>query len=176
MNAFNAGLAFLGYDPRMSAKQKLVETVLSSLRQELDHLTAAAKAAHEAATHEESKAEDSHDTRGLEASYLAAGQLARIDGIRKVIVTLQQLKVRDFEAQDPIQIGAWVKLELNGKRSQCLLVGQGGGVSVVFEGETVQVITPQAPLGDSLLGRRVGEVVEVEAHKSVREYKIISVR
>ena len=58
----------------MPKKQKLIEAILLELESELSVLADAAKAAHLAATHEESVAEDPHDTRGVEASYLAGAQ------------------------------------------------------------------------------------------------------
>src|SRR5581483_11142644 len=67
----------LRYLQQQMDKRRLVETVQQHLAEELATLMQAAKAAHEAATHEESKAEDQHDTRGLEASYLAGSGAAR---------------------------------------------------------------------------------------------------
>ena len=52
-------------------KSKILAAILEKLQSEIDALVRAAKSAHEAATHEESRAEDHHDTRGLEASYSA---------------------------------------------------------------------------------------------------------
>ena len=51
-------------------KQSLHQALLMRLRADLELLERAAHTAREAATHEESKAENKYDTRGLEASYL----------------------------------------------------------------------------------------------------------
>jgi transcription elongation GreA/GreB family factor len=158
-----------------SKKRALMELILAHLDGELDTLMRSAKAAHEAATHEESKAEDSHDTRGLEASYLAGAQMARIESLRKVIHNYQTLELRDFAKKDPIGIGALVELDLNGKAVHCFLVATGGGTTVVHEGQRVQVITPQSPLGEALLGRRAGDLAEVETRESTLEYEIVGV-
>ncbi len=117
----------------MSKKQELINLVLADLNRELDALIQSANAAHEAATHEESKAEDRHDTRGLEASYLAGAQRARIEVLKKVIASYHFLEARDFKPTDPISIGALVEVELDGKKLHYLLVSQGGGTSVRFE-------------------------------------------
>ena len=160
----------------MPLKRNLIESMMNRLKQELETLVSSARAAHEAATHEESKAEDSHDTRGLEASYLAAGQASRIESLNKDIYSLQQWVARNFEPNDAIEVGALVELESDGKRSQCFLVSHGGGMTIPFEGGKVQVITPQSPMGQALLGRHQGDVIEVEAQKNVREYEVILVR
>jgi transcription elongation GreA/GreB family factor len=159
----------------MSAKKELIRLIVKTLNQELESLASSAKAAHEAATHEESKAEDAHDTRGLEASYLAGAQMARIEALRKTISILQHSEFKDIQPGGAIESGALIELESGGKRSLCFLVSQGGGISLPFQGKSVQVITPQSPLGEALLGRSVGEEVEVEAQKGIREYEIIKV-
>ena len=106
----------------MSKKRALLDLVVSTLTRELESIAQSAKAAHEAATHEESKAEDAHDTRGLEASYLAAGQMARIDSLKKVIASYQFMKLPDFKPSDPIGVGALVELTSAGKTLHCFLV------------------------------------------------------
>lgn len=159
----------------MSRKRELVDLILANLNRELESITRSAQAAHEAATHEESKAEDQHDTRGLEASYLAGAQMARIEALKKTIASYQFAEFREFRSDEGIGLGALVEVETNGKRSRYLLVGQGGGISVTQGGESIQVITPQAPLGEALMGRRKGDAVEVEGQKQIREYEIIQV-
>ncbi|MEO5970942.1 MAG: GreA/GreB family elongation factor [Bdellovibrionia bacterium] len=159
----------------MTRKQKLIRLIIAQLNTELQLITQSAKAAHEAATHEESKAEDSHDTRGLEASYLAGAQMARAEALKKTIATYQFMNARDLQADDPIDIGALIEIETAGRKFHYFLVSQGGGMAVTFEGKTIQVITSLAPLGEVLLGRRVGDVAEIEGQRIQREYKITGV-
>jgi len=156
-------------------KRNLIELIISELNRELDAVTQSAKAAHEAATHEESKQEDSHDTRGLEASYLAGAQMSRIEALKKTMTALQFMKVPDFHVTDAIDIGALIDLDSGGKKIHYFLASQGGGISVLFNGMKVQVITPQAPLGEALFGRKVGDVIEVEGQRTSREFEIIGI-
>ncbi|NBU22139.1 hypothetical protein EBS43_12140, partial [bacterium] len=58
-------------------KSQILASIVQKLNHELQTIELSAQAALEAATHEESKAEDQHDTRGLEASYLARAQASR---------------------------------------------------------------------------------------------------
>jgi transcription elongation GreA/GreB family factor len=155
-------------------KHKLFEQIVSKLEQELEFVTQSAKAAHEAATHDESRAEDAHDTRGLEAAYLAGAQANRATELHQLISYFRSHSIRNFNSGEEISIGALVELNVKQKKVFYLLMNQGGGVSVKLDGKTVQVITSQAPLGDELLGRRVGDTFEVESQNSVREYEIIA--
>ncbi len=159
----------------MNRKQELVRIISAQLASELEVITQSAKAAHEAATHEESIAEDSHDTRGLEASYLAGAQTARAEALKKTISTYQFMNMRDLQADDAIDLGALVELKSNGRKFYYFLVGQGGGLVVTFEGKTIQIVTSLAPLGEALLGKKVGDLVEVEVQGVQREYTVIAV-
>ncbi|MGK5089160.1 GreA/GreB family elongation factor [Bdellovibrionota bacterium FG-2] len=157
-------------------KQKIIERLLQKLEKEIAVISDAAHAAHLAATHEESRAEDSHDTRGIEASYLAGAQANRVAELKKQSQMLRTLPLLAFKPSDPIALGALVELDLDGQRSFCLLVETGGGLTAVIDGKTVQLLTFQAPLGEALFGKRRGDVVEVEAQKTVREYEVVGIQ
>lgn len=157
-------------------KKVLIERILAKLGDELAAIEKSARAAHEAATHEESRAEDSHDTRGIEASYLAGAQAVRAAELQDLISIYKFLPLRDFKAGDPIAPSALIEVEIGGRTARYFFVGRGGGISVQFPGGPVQVITPQAPLGEGLQGRRVGELIEVEVQGALREYTVLSVR
>jgi transcription elongation GreA/GreB family factor len=159
----------------MQKKMHLVSLILTDLNRQLEAMNQSAKAAHEAATHEESKSEDSHDTRGLEASYLAGAQMARIESLKKTITAFQFLVLRDFKSTEPIELGALVELKSEKKSFYYFLLSFGGGMNISFEGKNIQVISPQSPMGEMLLGQKVGEVFEVEGARLSREYEIVSI-
>lgn len=156
-------------------KKKLVDTITAQLQADMSVLKAAALATYEAATHEESKPENEYDTRGLEASYLAGAQAKRIAEIEELLVIYKHLILKNFGPQDKINSTALVELELNGKHSFFFIMSKGGGISVLFEGKTIQVITPATPLGEALQDLRKGDVAVVETGSQVREYEIVNV-
>lgn len=156
-------------------KQSLIEKLIAKLKDEHDRLAEAALHTYEAATHEESEAEDQYDTRGLEASYLAGAQAKRVAALEQTLHSLKQLKFRDFSDEDPIGETALVELEHDGKTNYCLLLPHGGGMSVEHDGHQVQVITPKSPLGEALVGRTAGDVAVIDVNNQTKEYEIISV-
>lgn len=158
----------------MSYKKELVKAIIETLKVELEKLSQSAKSAHEAATHEESKAEDSHDTRGLEAAYLAGAQNARILELQRTIHYFQHGSFRDFTPESEIGVGAWVQLENNQKKYSYFVATRGGGTVFQFAGQTIQLITPQSPLGEQLIGKSVGD--EVESPAQSRIYEILLVK
>lgn len=162
-------------------KRRLVETIQAHLAEELATLVQAAKAAYEAATHEESKAEDAHDTRGLEASYLAGAQAQRAAELQSQLLMWKHLPIREYGPEDVACPAALIELEFQGgpgrsTRAFYFIAPQGGGLVTRVDGHPVQVITPNSPMGEALMGRKEGELVEVETRGSVRAYRVISVR
>lgn len=157
-------------------KQELVKRVVEKLEAERRSLAEAALSTYEAATHEESEAEDQYDTRGLEASYLAGAQAKRVAEIDQFILSLRFLNVSEFAADAPISATALVELDYDGKTTWCFLLPKGGGMSVEFEGHLVQIVTPKSPMGEALVGRTAGDLALVDTGKETREYEIVSVR
>jgi hypothetical protein len=98
-------------------KQTLLEAIVARLTEELDGYAKAARAAHAEATHEQNKAENKYDTRGLEASYLARGQSRQVAETEQAISEFRSLALRQFSEKDGVDIGALVQLEGNGERS-----------------------------------------------------------
>ena len=156
-------------------KKEVIATIQTYLAEELAAVTVAAKAAHEAATHEESRAEDSHDTRAIEAGYLAGAQAKRAEDLRAQLLMYKFMPTRDYGAEDVACPGALVELEFNGRNAFYFIAPQGGGLVTRVDGQPVQVITPMSPIGEALLGRRAGETFEVESRDTVRTYKVIKV-
>ena len=153
-------------------KRELVDKVIEQLTSEVEGLFKAARAAHAEATHEQSKAEDKYDTRGLEAAYLARGQSRQAAEIGQAIAEFQSMALRDFGLQDPIDVGAFV--ELNGKRdkSYYFIGPRAGGTEVIQEGKEVMVITPQSPLGQQLVGKKKGDRIKLQVGAGSDELRV----
>jgi hypothetical protein len=134
-----------------------------------------ARAAHDAATNEESKPENEYDTRALEASYLAGAQAKRAAEIDEVLSLFKNLVFRDFTAGDVIASTALVKVLIDGKPNTLLVMPKGGAVRLNFEGKIIQIVTPASSLGGALIGTRAGDVLEFEVGDKVRECEVVAV-
>lgn len=156
-------------------KKALIAKIIEKLEEERTALAQAAISTYEAATHEESEAEDQYDTRGLEASYLAGAQAKRVIDLEQFITYCKFLEVKAYGEEDPINAGALVELDQDGKISWVFLLPKGGGMSLEFDGHTIQIVTPKSPLGDAIVGRHAGDLALVDTGKETREYEIVSV-
>ena len=157
-------------------KAALLQKIIASLDAELALYAQSARAAHEEATHEQSKAENKYDTRGLEASYLAHGQSRQAAETRKAREEFSSLRLRDFEPGDAIDVGAVVELEGAEGPAFYFIGPRAGGREIVHQKKTILVITSQSPLGSQLLGRREGDRLTLEIGRSRRDYRIAGVR
>ena len=144
-------------------KPALLKAIIARLDAELALSLRAARTAADGATDEQNKAENKYDTRGLELSYLAAGQGRQIAEAEATIAQLRTLALRDFGPRDPIDFSAVITLESRKKTADTqplyFLAPRGGGTEVRHAGRDIFVITPQSPLGQHLLGRRQGDTI-----------------
>ena len=140
-------------------KRALLKAIIARLSDELALNLQAARLAAAGATDEQNKAENKYDTRGLELSYLAAGQGRQIAEAEATIEQFRTLVLRDFGPLDPIDITALISLEGSVQAGGPLyfLAPRGGGTEVRYARRDILVITPQSPLGQQLLGRRQGD-------------------
>ena len=108
-------------------KRALIKKIVARLTDELEVYFRVAQASRAEATHEQSKAENKYDTRGLEASYLARGQSRQAVEIQAAIAAFEKLDARRFGADEPIDVGAFVELELNSEKTAYFIGPRAGG-------------------------------------------------
>lgn len=105
------------------------------------------------------------------SEYAAAKQdLSFIDGrIAELEMVISEAKVIISHPRAKIDVGCKVTLHVNGKKDIYTIVGE--WEANPFE----KKISHSSPLGKALLGKKVGEKVEVEAPIGKIMYKIISI-
>jgi transcription elongation GreA/GreB family factor len=157
-------------------KQTVLAQVLAQLKCELALIMASAQATHEEATHEENKAEDKYDTRGLEASYLAMGQLKQAEETKQAVQAFESLVLRDFVAGESISLGALVALDAGGQSTHYFMGPRAGGTEISCEGQAVMVITPQSPLGRQLMGRHQGDTLQLDLGGKRTAQQVVTVQ
>ena len=139
-------------------KSALKEELIGIVSADLETLERAHRATMEGATHDQAKPENEKDTRALEQSYLAA---------------LRNMEVENFTPNQPVGVGALVTAA-EGKRQVRFLIALHGGGSRLARG-SVQVVTPRSPLGEALIGKRVGDDCEVLTGGNRRELELVGI-
>jgi len=157
-------------------KARVVELLLSALEKNKEEMFQIATSNAAEATHEESRAENDKDTRGLEASYLARGQAQRTVEIESAIKSLEYMPLTDFSGDQPIASSALVKL-LNEDDEEWIvfLSPWGGGTILHQDGIDIRVVGPQSPLGRALLGKRTDDNFEIKIKGAAKEFEILEI-
>lgn len=155
-------------------KQKLLTELIDKMKTEMHELEAAAKSNKDFATDQEFKAESKYDTRSLEASYLASAEMSRVEDLKLDIQMLEEVDLEISQTSSEVCIGSLVELSHKEQVRSYFLIPTAGGTLMNVEGKAVLVVSVFSPLGDAILGLKVGEDFEVETPKETRTYKILS--
>ncbi len=143
-------------------KKSLVSLIIKNLQQELSQAVSAANEAHAAAVDDQSVAETQYDTLAIEASYLAEGQSRRVQELQEAIFDYQNLVLSKFDENKPIALSALVQLNTDNKKQHWFFIGPAaGGFRCQLNEQHITVITPESPLGNTLMREFEGEDINV---------------
>jgi transcription elongation GreA/GreB family factor len=156
-------------------KNALTRSIIAQLEAELALQTEAAIGSRDEATNEESRAEDKYDMRSQSAAYLAAGQAKLATEIAGALAAWRTLSPRAFGPGEGIAAGALVTLEAKGRHAVYLMGPQSGGLEARDGDLVATVVTGASPLGRQLLGRRVGDVVQIADRLGPLVHRVASV-
>lgn len=149
-----------------NSKHDLIQQVITSLRENLEVLRKAAMETHSSSTDAQSKQEGKYDMRKLEASYLAEAQVEKVVQLKGSINKLEQLPTDDLDDASPIAPGAMIIVSNDSDDLNYMMLPAGGGMSLHSQGLNCIVITPDSPIGSALLGKHVGDTVDLQQHES----------
>ena len=154
----------------------LISAIVEKLQLELSTAVAASAQAHDSATHSENIAANRYDTLAVEAAYLAHGQSLRIAELKQSIALYQHFQRPTFNAPATVQLGALVCIEDDQEQQRRLLIGPAaGGLSIDSKQGPIQIITPTAPIGQALMGKRVDDEVDWQFNQRKESFCIVAI-
>lgn len=148
---------------------------MEALAQEIARLQAAAHETRRGAVHEESRAENDKDTRGLEASYLARGQALRVEETVEAQTKLRFMALPTYDEESRIGLGALVEVEVQDDRQWLFLAVAGGGLELTVDAQQIRLVTPASPLGRALVGKEAGDEFTLTIGGRARDYEILEI-
>jgi len=158
-------------------KHEVHRALLDKLNQDATLAAETAEATRRDATHAEAKPENDKDTRALEQSYLARGQAMRAEQLAEEREVLRFMPLPSLGHDAAVQSGALVELEDDDGGTRLLFMApHAGGTELTVAGMSVLVVTPSSPLGTALLGRGMGDDVQLSVRGKRRNYVISAVR
>jgi transcription elongation GreA/GreB family factor len=156
-------------------KRMLVEQLTDRLRESAAVARKAGQAAADEAREGATPGEKREDARvALEQGSLARGQATRAAKVAQELSALEIFRPAPLSARSPIALGAVVEVEDEAQGKTFFLAPVGAGVELVGPGGDgfLSVVTPQSPVGKAVLGKRVGDTVEVVVQGEPREWTI----
>jgi transcription elongation GreA/GreB family factor len=157
-------------------KEQLRTAIMTALAADLETFFRAARTAHEAATHSECLPDNKYDTTALEASYIAQGQANRAQEIRLALESYRGLVLQSFDESTPVRLSALITLEDGEGHERTVFLGpQAGGLRIPGDCGEITVVTPRSPLGAGLLGKSVGDEVEVDTDATITTFTILAI-
>jgi transcription elongation GreA/GreB family factor len=158
-------------------KRLLVEQLARRLRESARVAEQASEAAAEEARSGATPAERREDSRtALEFSRMARAQARRATQTRSDLDALAGWQPATLPAGASIELGALVEVEdEQGHGLTFFLAPVGAGEELAGPGGDgfLSVATPASPLGRAVIGRRVGDTVEVRLEGGLREWTIV---
>ncbi|HVM60398.1 MAG TPA: GreA/GreB family elongation factor [Verrucomicrobiae bacterium] len=157
------------------SKHIIVQGIIDRLTAQLATLAGASRAMHADASDEQNKAEDKYDTRGLETAYLASSQARLATETEQALAAYQNIELRKFGKDDPIDVTALVELESTGARTFYFVGPKAGGLEIRHRGSEILVITTESPLGRQLVGKKTGDRIQLQTRGPSQEFRVLSV-
>lgn len=102
----------------------------------------------------------------------AKEELAFVEGrIQEIEEIIKNVEVIDFKNDaNSIQLGSTIEVEINGQKDVFQIVGE-------FEADPLnKKLSYTSPIGQALIGKKKGEIVEVEVPAGKMKYKIIEIK
>jgi transcription elongation GreA/GreB family factor len=156
-------------------KQFLVNQLASRLRESAEVARRAERDAADEARDGATASEKRENARvAQEYSSLARGQGQRADKALAELSALADFRPPALPPRGPIALGAIVEVEDEDTGRTFFLAPVGAGLELSGPGGDgfLSVVTPLSPIGRAVMGRRVGETVEVLVQGEPKEWTI----
>jgi transcription elongation GreA/GreB family factor len=156
-------------------KRFLVEQLMERLRETASLARKAGQAAADVARDGATPAEKREDARvALEFGGLAKGQNQRAARVAAEMSKLEIFHPAAIPPNGPVTLGAIVEVEDEALGRTFFLAPVGAGVELTGPGGDgfLSVVTPMSPIGKAVIGRRVGDTIEVTVENEPREWTI----
>jgi transcription elongation GreA/GreB family factor len=110
----------------------------------------------------------------LEYANLARAQGRRADNALDDLNLLENFRPGPLPARAPVAMGAIVEVEDGEEGRTIFLAPCGAGIELTMPGGDgyLTVVTPASPLGRAMMGRRVGDTVEVVVKGEPKEWTL----
>jgi transcription elongation GreA/GreB family factor len=159
-------------------KQDLMTQLERQLREKARDAARSARECADEAMNGASSKEKTVDSRvAIEFASLARGQKERATKATSALQAIEGFTPPALSNRSRVEVGAVVEIEdeESGEGRTFFLAPVGAGMTLLGpDGDGhLSVVTPVSPIGKAVLGKRVGDVVDVTVKGDVREWQIV---
>lgn len=156
-------------------KEEIRAQLLSQVQAELKAALEAENSAMSLAREGDIKSDGKYDTRGIEAGYMAQAQAKRVEELKLEEQMIEEIPVKEFGLNDEVGLGALVDIEFKGQTRHYFVCSTAGGTMLKVQNKAVLVISVFSPIGDAVMGLKVGEEFELETPQETRHYRVVGI-
>jgi transcription elongation GreA/GreB family factor len=147
-------------------KEQIVQAILERLGADFETHQTTSNMTRAASNDAETKSEGKYDTRATEENYLADGLAKKALAAAQAAKAFRDLPFEEFSSTQPIKLGALVELSFDDDHHAWFFLGPAaGGIEIECAGELVTVLTTGSPLGNQILGKKVGDLISAPKAK-----------
>ena len=114
-------------------------------------------------------------TRETKSKYARLTQSRQAAETQAAVEKFEKLALKVFGPTDEIELSAFVEVAVGRERMFFFVAPCKGGLEIQHHNQEVLVITPLAPLGQQLVGKKTGDAFKWGAGKTAVEYRIVAV-
>ncbi len=161
-------------------KQDLISQLEGQLRGKVQEAgRSAIECAAEAKNGATAKDKSTDSRVAIEYASMARAQKQRAERVYSELKAIEGFRPPALHERSLVKVGAIVEIEDedSGEGRTFFLAPSGAGMTLLGPGGDghLSVVTPGSPIGKAVLGRRVGEVIDVTVKGELREWQIVYV-
>jgi transcription elongation GreA/GreB family factor len=156
-------------------KGYLLEQLAERLRATASGARQAMEAANTEAREGATPGERREDSRvAQENAGLARGHRERLARVTHELAALEKFRPPRFTAKSPVTLGAIVEVEDGAEGRTLFIAPAGAGLELTGPGGDgfLSVVTPTSPIGRAIMGKRVGDEIEVVVNGESNDWTV----
>ena len=156
-------------------KKDILNKICIFLRQQCEQCKKALDESHSNAIDPENIPENKYDTTGLEVSYLVQGQARHLEELKDTLNSYERFKFPDYNGT--VQLGSLVLIEDDNYNEVYYFIGpKTGGINVDDGDINVTLISYKSPIAQKLIGKYVGDLIEIFVNGKNQNFTLIDHR
>lgn len=158
-------------------KKKIIEKIIEKLKVDIDDLERNYQRVREVVITAPGAMQSASDTTRMTESVIADKLQTAMSEKKEAISIFETFfeKEINFNPVSQIQIGSLVEVESNNEKQYFFLLPKIGGLKIEVDGKNIMILTPEAPMTQAILDKKVGDKVEINIVEIKKNIEILEI-